>query len=553
MRGAALWTGTLALSTLLHVGLAALVVLFFVPRPVEQKPATTAEMSFSTLSVPQSQATEAVAEPDPTQAAAPTSQGIGPRTIPQSTAKAQTPLSRPATPADPMTAKSTATEVSAPYIAPARSKGTALTERRADTPRLPSERPDSAPLTANTPDSASLTDATPDTTPLPQSPFDPLPANTPILSANPALTALPAPKSPLPSKNNAAFQAEASPLVTKAVAARLADADSRPATPLAPPARPLEADTTPAAPLEADQPDVAALPSNVPGGTPTPESDLPSETAATVLAWSGTLSLDIPQGTLETAAALRLPTAGADDTGLRDALANRLSDIDCARVQTVYDPESGAIDLRGHVKTDADRTQLMERVSQELGGALPLNDRLRRLDAPQCTVLVRLAEMPLPQSVEQLTNPLIIGDDLQTRTYTYRDGQTINFDLAGADYDGWLYLDFYDSEGQVLHLIPNEFIAPLILPAETPMAFGDGSEGDPARGKFEMRVNPPYGQDIAVAMVANQPLFETTRATVEPAAPYLETLAARVEELRRTRPGFKGEWVYLFIETRPGG
>jgi hypothetical protein len=284
---------------------------------------------------------------------------------------------------------------------------------------------------------------------------------------------------------------------------------------------------------------------------PAAQQVLPSENAATVLAWSGTLTLNVAQDTLETAAALRVPTAGADTEGLRDALANRLSDIDCARVQTVYDPETGAIDLRGHVRNDEDRARLMDRVSNELGGALPVKDRLRRLEAPQCTVLVHLAEMPLPQSVEQLTNPLIIGDDLQTRTYSYISGQTINFDLAGADYDGWLYLDFYDGEGQVLHLIPNEFIDPLTLPAKAPLVFGDGSEADPARGKFQMQVTPPFGQDIAVAMVANIPLFDIPRPTVEAAAPYLETLAERVEHLRRTNPDFKGEWVYLFVETRP--
>jgi hypothetical protein len=126
----------------------------------------------------------------------------------------------------------------------------------------------------------------------------------------------------------------------------------------------------------------------------------------------------------------------------------------------------------------------------------------------------------------------------------------MTFDLAGADYDGWVYLDYFDNEGQVLHLIPNEFIPPLQLGAKAPLTFGGGGANDPSRGKFEMRVSAPFGQDIAVAMVSNYPLFDAVRPTVELAEPYLQDLAARVEILRSTEPDFKGEWVYLFVETR---
>jgi hypothetical protein len=155
--------------------------------------------------------------------------------------------------------------------------------------------------------------------------------------------------------------------------------------------------------------------------TPARQAAVPSEPTTAVLAWSGNLALQIPQGTIDTAAALRVPTSGADADGLRDALANHLDGVNCARVQTIYDPETGAINLRGHVKNDADRVQLLDALAQQLGDTLPIQDRLQELDAPQCNVLVQLAKMPLPQSVEQLTNPLIIGADLQTRTYRFND------------------------------------------------------------------------------------------------------------------------------------
>jgi len=51
-------------------------------------------------------------------------------------------------------------------------------------------------------------------------------------------------------------------------------------------------------------------------------------------------------------------------------------------------------------------------------------------------------------------------------------------------------------------------------------------------------------------MVANVPLFEAMRETVEPAEPYLIALSQRVQQLRDASDDFRGEWVYIFIETR---
>ena len=218
-----------------------------------------------------------------------------------------------------------------------------------------------------------------------------------------------------------------------------------------------------------------------------------------------------------------------------------------ARAQTGYDPESGVIELRGHVKSNADRDVLMAALQTGLQGALPIRDRLRRLPAPQCDVLTAFADMPLPQSVEQFTNPLIIGDDLHARVYEFVDGDSIRFELQGADYPGWLYLDYYDNEGRVLHLLPNATIPPLRLSAREILVFGGGGTTDVARGKLELRVSPPFGEDIVVAMVTSEPLFDGTRPTVEEAEPYLTLVERLVAEARSRSDEFRGEWVYLFV------
>jgi len=277
-----------------------------------------------------------------------------------------------------------------------------------------------------------------------------------------------------------------------------------------------------------------------------------ADSATVLLAWSGDFSLEIRQNTVDAAAALRVENPQADGQALRDELARKLTDVRCSRAQTSYDPTSGALELRGHVKSDADRDTLVAALESELDGAIPILDRLNRLGEPQCEVLNFLSDMELPQSVEQFINPLIIGDDLHTRVYSFRDGQAMRFEVFGADYDAWFYLDYFDGEGQVLHLAPNSKIAPFVIQARQRLVLGGGGAEDIAAGLFELRVSPPFGQDIAVAMVANRQIFDQDRDLVEPADTYLAEVARRVRAMRMEFEDFKGEWVYLFVETQPG-
>ncbi|MDA8586551.1 DUF4384 domain-containing protein [Rhodobacteraceae bacterium] len=541
----------LTLSAIIHAALAAMFLWVFAPRAVEQQSAAQAEMALTTLNVPRNEATEQTPAADLAQSETLPREGIGTQPIPRTDAAAV----RPESPA----AQTLAPDTEAAQLDALRQ------------PALPAANPTSTTARADTPDQTILiaaephsvtplalddvaTNLAPNLRPISQT-LDPSITTAPKAgeiqtrgaSLPEAIATLNLPTHSIDVPQTPAISEGLSTLTTLL---RVTEPQLALLNAVQPNASNVAVFEPNSNGINAVQPDVT-VPVQAPAqGAKAPQKSIPSERAPTVLAWSGDLSLQIPQSTIDTAAALRVPNSGADQDRLRDALANRLNGVDCARVQTIYDPETGTINLRGHVKTDADRTELIDALAQQLGNTLPIQDRLQRLDAPQCDVLVRLADMPLPQSVEQLTNPLIIGADLQARTYTFNDGQTMIFDLAGADYNGWLYLDYFDNEGQVLHLIPNEFIPPLQLDAEAPLAFGSGGVNDPANGKFEMRVSPPFGQDIAVAMVSNQPLFDTVRQTVEPAEPYLKELANRVETLRRTRPDFKGEWVYLFVETR---
>jgi hypothetical protein len=142
----------------------------------------------------------------------------------------------------------------------------------------------------------------------------------------------------------------------------------------------------------------------------------------------------------------------------------------------------------------------------------------------------------------------VIGPDAHVRDYRFAEGDRLVLDLTAPDYPAYIMVDYFDAQGQVLHLQPNGFVpARLAAPKET-LAVGRGAPGQPA---LDITISPPFGQEIAVALAVSAPIFDTDRPLVEPAAPYLADLGARLRAARAADPGFKGEWVYFFVSTAP--
>ena len=157
------------------------------------------------------------------------------------------------------------------------------------------------------------------------------------------------------------------------------------------------------------------------------------------------------------------------------------------------------------------------------------------------------ADVGLPQSTEQTTNDQLIGETSHARAYEYSQGQRLQFDLVAPDYDAVVYVDYFNANGEVIHLAPNETIALELLSAKSLIKVGAEPLGKPS---LNITIGPPYGQEIAVAFAASGPLYDGLRPVVEPAAPYLAFLKDKVAQARAFDPDFKGEWVYFFITTK---
>ena len=305
-----------------------------------------------------------------------------------------------------------------------------------------------------------------------------------------------------------------------------------------PTAAPLTASAAPAQTL----PDAAAARTSV-----APAIAPPSEHFTAALAFSGGAQAQIDAASLATIQSFMRPGDLQTQTDqVRDAMQTLLESVPCARLQAAFNPDTGSIELRGHVPDEGLRGPILAALQAQVGVGIMVTDSMLILPRPQCGALGGIGAMGLPQSTDQLTNPLLVGTDAQERTYNYTQGDQMILDLAAPDYDAYIYVDFFDANGNVIHLVPNETVPLTLRPAKSAMRIGAGEDGTPY---LNITIGPPYGQEIAAAFAASAPLYDEVRPLSEPAEPYLAWMAGQVAAARAANPDFKGEWVYFFVST----
>ncbi len=295
-------------------------------------------------------------------------------------------------------------------------------------------------------------------------------------------------------------------------------------------------------------PDTQTAPATAPQSASLDQSPLPAIAGKATLAWAGDDSAAVSAESLAAIAAFTQEgDLSAASAQVRDGIEGILASMPCARLQTTFLAETGQLELRGHVPEEGLKGPVLAALRAQVGDAIPLSEELLILPRPQCGALAGIANIGLPQSNEQLDNPKVIGADGFARNTTYFDGDAFYLEMTGADYDAYLYVDYFDKDGNVIHLQPNEFVPNELVPADAEVLVAKSDGDKPA---LELTISAPFGQEIAAAFAASVPLYEGNRPLVEPAEPYLAFLKEQVAKARAEHPDFKGEWVYFFITTR---
>lgn len=522
--GVGIWLLGLSLSAVLHLGAGAALMAALQPEPIETQPTPESRLNVEAQEVTRSKAVEQNAATETAQSEDPRGDTVGLGAIAQSAVAAVTPPQAAAEEQQP--------QQLAAVVMPAEVPGLQMSNTLPEVGRtapadIPTDR-----LAGMAPTVAAVSPAAP------------------ILTA--AAVADPAPLSAV-----AAALPDSEPI---ALSAPRSDA-MRPATlPVAPPVGSSEPSVVG---VVAALPDGTAVTSETPDSIRAPSARPPSETAMPQQAASVPAPLREPEVTTSKAT-LAFPSGGTVDpvslaafqsftqpdstsgTDLRDSVAEALS-VPCARMQVIFDPETTTLQLTGHVPEASQRAPVLAALQTQMGTDIKVADNLLVLPAPQCAALSGIAAVGLPQSTDQITNPLIVGADTHARAFTFSEGQPLVLEMTGADYPAYVYVDYFDADGNVIHLMPNDAAPTQRLEAKQPIQIGARQSGDAG---LHVIIGPPYGQEIAAAFASSVPLYEGVRPLVEPAGPYLDWMQQRVAEARADHADFKGEWVYFFVTTR---
>ncbi len=192
------------------------------------------------------------------------------------------------------------------------------------------------------------------------------------------------------------------------------------------------------------------------------------------------------------------------------AVTSKLAAFDCALLQASVN--SGTASIQGHVASEADAQRLRNEVAAVNGVQKVDDSAVSVIPKPYCAVVSAVA----PFAAEGAAAPTIT---LKGGGTTVFEGGKLAVEVVAPDFDGYVYADLYEPEGNVVHLLPNPKDKKFQLKAGQRLVLGD----DPLFGR-QWDVVPPFGKHMLVVMASRTPLFERQRPEVEEIAGYLKAV-----------------------------
>jgi serine/threonine protein kinase len=171
-----------------------------------------------------------------------------------------------------------------------------------------------------------------------------------------------------------------------------------------------------------------------------------------------------------------------------------------------------------------------------LRGAAIAADGIRVFERPFCSIV---------QTLEASTAATAPAVNFNRSSKIYHNGDKLVLNARTGDRDGYLYVDYIDNTGSVVHMEPPPGKPAILVKAGTPVTLGTASATPKPNDKI-YEVSEPFGSNMIVTFVSPKPLFDRPRPEQEAFDQYGDALEAA---LRRVGPGVGSS--YSFFETQP--
>ncbi|HZK90676.1 MAG TPA: serine/threonine-protein kinase [Stellaceae bacterium] len=202
---------------------------------------------------------------------------------------------------------------------------------------------------------------------------------------------------------------------------------------------------------------------------------------------------------------------------IRADIADTVGGFQCADVSYSVGPDRVA-SVSGFVSTDDDLKLLSQHVERIPGIAgSHLDVRLRAW--PYCAAAAVL------KPIVGGSGPSAPGLTLASADTVARLGAPIALDVRAPAFDGYAYIDYYNSAGQVTHLYPNDKDALNFRPARNSFVVGKPPQAGMQRCWV---LSGDTGERLVTYIASGEPLFAAPRPVQENAKDYLAALSNAV-------------------------
>ena len=216
-----------------------------------------------------------------------------------------------------------------------------------------------------------------------------------------------------------------------------------------------------------------------------------------------------------TAGAVELPKSKATPEGpamTAEALQAHLPPGGCGPL-VVEATEAGKYAIAGYL-AQGRTAGLMAPEVKDLFDSHAVELRVTEVEPNLCAALDAIAQTP---SVGSTGNAMILRGATGAERDRFLAGDHLVIEIPPLDEDRFIAVDYFQHDGQVLHLVPGGGSRVKLLRAQQPLVLADPN----------WQIGEPFGQDMVVVLSSPRRLFEEERPFLERASDYVTDLKTR--------------------------
>lgn len=196
---------------------------------------------------------------------------------------------------------------------------------------------------------------------------------------------------------------------------------------------------------------------------------------------------------------------------LRRQIATVTGSLQCASADAAIAAD-GSVRLSGYVSRPEDIQTAQQRIAN-VPGVRSVASELRLMTWPHCQIAAIFRSLPAFTGRD--------APSLALRTHAPRAGDPLIIDVRAPAFDGYLYIDYFDGDGEVQHLFPTVRDRLNLKPAYNHFVLG-------CPPLTELTLGGKPGERIVTLIATSEPLFPDPLLATEHARDYLATLSGLI-------------------------